>query len=74
MPRGVTRSSNLNTSPCCWVNRVFIPTVKVARPELPGGYVVINEADFDPATMTLFDENAPPVPEKKPVKKAVKNA
>jgi hypothetical protein len=38
---------------------VTIPTVKIVRPEVPGGFCVINEADFDPATMVIYEPLSP---------------
>lgn len=30
------------------------PTVRIAAPETPGGFIIINETDFDPKVHTLF--------------------
>ena len=39
-----------------------IPTVRVHNPAEPGGYMIINADDFDPATHTEFEPvEAPPV-------------
>lgn len=35
-----------------------IPTVRIRNPVTGDGYTVINEADFDPTSHTLFDEDA----------------
>lgn len=32
------------------------PVIKKADPSAPGGYVEVNETDFDPKTMTVYDE------------------
>jgi hypothetical protein len=32
------------------------PTVRIDVPTAPGGYVVINEEDFDPKTMKIWIE------------------
>lgn len=34
-------------------------TVKIVRPECPGGYCVINETDFDAKKMKLYKEPKP---------------
>jgi hypothetical protein len=51
---------------------VTIPTVKIVRPEVPGGYCVINETDFDPATMVVYDPLKPVQSTEKPKVKAHK--
>lgn len=33
-----------------------VETVEVYRPDLPGGKLIINKADFDPATMRIYSE------------------
>lgn len=33
-----------------------VETVKVSRPDLPGGYLIINKSDFDPGKMKLYQE------------------
>lgn len=32
-----------------------VPTVMVAHPTMPGGYLIINESDFDPARHRLYE-------------------
>lgn len=34
------------------------PTVKIKNPAEDGGYMIINESDFDPASHALFDAPA----------------
>lgn len=34
-----------------------IPVVKVRRGDVPGGFVIMNQSDFDPETMVLYDGN-----------------
>lgn len=34
-----------------------IPVVKVRRDDVPGGFVIMNQSDFDPETMVLYDGN-----------------
>ena len=36
--------------------RYTCPTVRIKAPEAPGGFVVINEADFDPEKHEFFVE------------------
>ena len=36
-----------------------LPTVKIQNPNVPNGYVIINESDFLPS-MTLWDDRNPP--------------
>lgn len=33
-----------------------LPTIKVVRPDNPGEFTIINEADFDPAAHTRWSE------------------
>ena len=49
-----------------------IPTVKIVRPEVPGGFCVINETDFDPAKMVIYDQLKPVEVTEKPKVKATK--
>ncbi len=35
-----------------------LSTVKIANPREPGGYMIINEADFDPSRHVLFGADA----------------
>lgn len=46
-----------------------IPTVKIVSPKGPNGYLIVNEEDFDPATMRKWGEEVPIVAEapKKPM-------
>lgn len=38
-----------------------VPTVKVKVPHTKGGFVVINESDFDPEKHELYEEPSAPV-------------
>lgn len=38
------------------------PTVQIVDPDSPGGYVIINAADFNADTMTRFGESVAPLP------------
>jgi hypothetical protein len=31
------------------------PTMRIAEPEHPAGFIIVNVEDFDPATMTEFE-------------------
>jgi hypothetical protein len=42
-----------------------VPTIKIVRPDLPGGILIINESDFDPATMTKAEDQPQPAPKGK---------
>lgn len=42
-----------------------LPTVRIANPEAPDEYIIINQSDYDAATMTLWGE-APPEPRSRP--------
>jgi hypothetical protein len=33
-----------------------VPVVRIACGSAPGGFYLLNEADYEPATMTLFDD------------------
>lgn len=48
--------------------------IKSTHPESQGPFVVINDEDFDPKTMTEYSEQAQAAPqaEQKPTKKSVK--
>lgn len=35
------------------------PTLKISAPNRASGFVIINESDFDPETMVLYDGNKP---------------
>lgn len=48
-----------------------IETVRIAQPHAEGDYIVINQADFDPAIHTLYAE---PKADKKAAKKAEDHA
>ena len=39
-----------------------VPTVRIVRPDDPDDFIVINESDFDAATMTLWTDTPPPPP------------
>lgn len=41
-----------------------VPVVRIVRPDLPGGFLEINEADFDPAKHALYEGPDPdPAPD-----------
>ncbi len=35
-------------------------TMRIAEPEHPAGFIIVNVEDFDPATMTAYDEPTAP--------------
>lgn len=39
-----------------------IPTVRINHGDDPNDYIIINESDFDPETMTKWGEGPPPPP------------
>ena len=41
------------------MNEPLLPTVKVVRSDLPDGYMLINQEDFDPDTQELYQEETP---------------
>ena len=44
-----------------------LPTVKMKDPNNPADYVIINESDYDPVSMALWDENSTLWDENKPI-------
>lgn len=45
----------------------ILSTVKIRHSEVPAGYIVINQSDYDPAKHTLFEVPPSPDPEKPPL-------
>lgn len=43
-----------------------IPTVRILNSDNPDEYLIINECDFDPDTMRMWDEAPPPPPTEPP--------
>lgn len=41
------------------VAHMQIPTVKIATDITAEGYMIINESDFDPETMTIYGSTSP---------------
>ena len=48
-----------------------LPTVTIKDPRQPGGFLIINQMDFDPAKHEMFDAAPQPVVEALPIISAI---